>query len=475
MNNQNNGGFCTKCGTPHSAEDIFCSKCGNKFANTITPKFAHQAPKDNFGTPQFDDPYGAKPQSQIETAQPQPIQHTSTPTQPQPVQPQFVQPQPVQPQFAQSQPVQPQFVPQQPQHVSQQPQTQFEYSSGAIARWKTACCILLFVAILLIAILPLFSFASFDYDGDIKELEQNNRDSVSVFEILFSDEYSILDSLRSVNQTSEVANLFKSIMRFVGTLLFLILAQIYAINGIVAMCKRDFAGLSSLAFKSIKTLIVVFMLFSIYSVGGGYWNKSGGQSFGLSMGTGSIFALVISLVLVVATIIIASVNNKYSFYMDKKPRYIKKVIAFVGLLTLCIIALSQNAQAIYTWTLNDLFYGISERFFIAYLPICIFYTTVVVKMTKELARVGNDLTYYTFENESVIKARKLKAPSAPNLLANVIFLTLILILCIISASMDYNTYLSFGALISMLLIALGTYIAYAIFNSKENRLMTSNL
>jgi hypothetical protein len=131
--------------------------------------------------------------------------------------------------------------------------------------------------------------------------------------------------------------------------------------------------------------------------------------------------------------------------------------------------LSQNAQTIYNWAMSALFYDIDIDIFLVYIPVCVLHTTLGIKMIKELVAVAQELLYYSYEDNATLKARNQARPSEPNLVSNMIFATLIMLVNIITKSMEYRTYIPVLPLIVIAVIAIGIYIPYAIFKSKEKK------
>lgn len=468
-NQQNLGGFCSKCGTPHKADALFCANCGNKFADQILPQFT----STKQASPAFNNFDGTNYSTFVNNNQPTPPPQAQN-TQPQP-QPQFVQPQA---QYAQ--PVQPQSAP------------QFQHTIGANPKWKNVCCLLLFLAVLIVAIVPLFSFSYTDIDfgpnasqkyKDGLHMLTPAEDSNSVFSIVFGEK-SIINRINKFKDTSEFVTAF---IELACVIAFVIFTQIYAVKAIRALCKKDYARLSVLATKSVKILILVFIIQSIFGSGVhitdanfSYKLKADGY-IGTSMGLGSIIALVTAVAIILACIIISSIKNKYSFYAEGSPRFIKKLIAFSGLLGICIFVLAENAQSIFGAILRTEYSGASSDHMIFSIPLLIMYTVVALMANSGLSKIGLDLLYLNNASDEEIELRKMRRVNAPNIL----FIAIILIISFavsnairainsINAIMELDPALTIDLIrpmphFWMMLIAIVTYVMYKIFNSIEKR------
>lgn len=470
-NQPNQGGFCPKCGKAYVQGTAFCQGCGTNLAPQPAPQ------------PQF-----VQPQPQYVAPQPAP-------------QPQYVAPQP-QPQYAAPAP--------QPQYAAPAPAPKAK-DPNARPLWKLLGSIFLFVAVLMMAILPLFGFVTYDYDfpaGDEydewEEEYQEEMEAYGVFTILIDEDFSIInafedfiDEMDSIEERatryeydsyygftsyvneelvlqytfSAIYRLAISIIIFVGTLIFLIATQIYAIKSIIAFCKKDYAALSKYTFATLGRFLGVFIMFSIYTHGGlTYLEEDEIARFGLTMAPVAVVALVLALCLIVANVVVSTIFTKKSLAKENRANFFKTVAVFAGSLILVIIALSQKAQVLLSYVVNSffLFEDDSDRIitFIFALGMLILYTAVTKKFISELSDSGMELVYFSQESEQEIVASKLEKPATPNILANGIFLLLIVVAdYVINSIEDPYLILDPVAIIAMMVIAIGVYVAYKVLGS----------
>jgi hypothetical protein len=338
----------------------------------------------------------------------------------------------------------------------------------------------LFIAILLVSILPLFSYSRTRVNiTDSTDLSPEDIEHVKIFyeEESLSIIKGIYQEFRNIananlDNTSSASWIIATIVYVVGAILFLVFAHIFTIKGIIALCKKDYTSLALIATNAVKLLMLIFMIYTVFGGGETWWPGEGWLvplSYGTAMGIGAIVGLVIAIILIVVAIIFAAIENRYDLTGSFKPRLVKNIIAFAGLLLLSTIMLSQNAQTIYNWAMSALFYDIDIDIFLVYIPVCVLHTTLGIKMIKELSAVAQELLYYSYEDDATLKARKQARPSEPNLVSNMIFATLIMLVNIITKSMEYRTYIPVLPLIAIAFIAIGVYIPYAIFKSKEKK------
>ena len=392
FNQENQGGYCTKCGTPRASDDLFFAKCGNKFSNTP----AYNKPKKvgvSIPTPPI----------------PKPITPVSNPG------------------------------------------------------WKRLCCFFMFVIIMLLCIVPYFSFASMPFVND-----PTMRENLSVTEF-FVKCYDELQRATRSDSTTAVPRVLSSVSSIILTVLYIVLTQIYFVNAIIGIATRSYARLCKFAFKALKLIVLIFMIFTIYGLDGRTQYYQPGYGEYTTMGPGTLIAFVISLALIVACVIISSVGHRHIFGCEVcKFAYTKRMFAFIGSFVLCVVTLSQKFQSLFYGAMTSLLYDSELPVFIITIPTLIIYTALVMNYVDDFAKSGFNLTLYTAEHYEDSMAKKYPLDT-PNLLGNIIMLMLLILTNIIAQASEYDMYIELGTFVSLLVIGLIIYIPYKIFGSKEKR------
>lgn len=378
--------------------------------------------------------------------------------------------------------------------------------------WQRIVGILLFVAVMIVLVLPFLSFYRVDISTDFAvdpdtragiRKGKGDEVAISMLELLTDDEYSIaqayddfsyqMDFLSTANDIYDDQTIFyytldtffvliTKLVVYGLALAFLIQMIIIAIKAIIGITRNDYAVLVKCAMGAYSKLILTFLCFTVYAclVSQGVLtviypaDENGFMRFGISMTSLGMTAMLLAFVLILGAIIVGMVMNKgVSMCIAKRAGTVKSLVAFIGLSVLAFAMLTQKAQYLFNGVYGILYqsemdFEADAMKYVILLGLIMTYTVIVIKTSKEIKSSGIEALYFSnfvFNDEEKLK---IKRSGEPNILATVVFF----ILTVASLFVFENEYEFFPldhiGVIIMTGITVATYIVYKVFSIKLN-------
>lgn len=337
------------------------------------------------------------------------------------------------------------------------------------ASWRKTGAIFMLIAILLVAILPIISFAR---PTTIKGIEENGflitGEARSTIKIMISDSKTIIktmiENLNEVPNNSTVAisgalAILGNIFVVIAAIFFTVQAIITVICALVAFKRKGFTKLVNLFTSLFLRLITVFLTLAMIPTG----DIAGGYVFlyRWEMSTLTRIVIIACLVIVAITAILSIVKNKAFVLQNRAQMFFRHIPSFIGCVIAYFVAVKQE---LYIPFIEFFTISADGILFVMFLGLFIVIPLIMTRTATGMMESIKALTVYSHLTDNDIKNQKIKVKT-PNHLALAIISAISCIVLDIYSSVNKKSLYGLDKLCLTLVILFAiTYILNKIMN-----------